>query len=152
MRNYKKNKSPNNNMQSNHNSKVQDDISHPTENSVHSKHSNFQQGQGMQSKNFSQIPIDAAMVSKAMSFHSDVGSKAMSFQPIVDATNPVGSKISVSGFPGYTSPVENPELVAQVVQELQEVQVTGDLGRLSKAAMDVLSKHLSKVSHVGPGF
>jgi hypothetical protein len=138
-------------MQSNHNSKVQDDISHPTENSVHSKHSNFQQGQAMQSKNFSQIPIDAAMVSKALSSHGKVRSKAMSFQPMVEPTNADGSKITVSGFPGYTSPVENPELVAQVVQELQEVQVTGDLGRLSKAAMDVLSKHLSKVSHHSMG-
>ncbi len=71
-------------MQSNHNSKVQDNISHPTEHSVHSKHSSFQQGQAMQSKNFSQIPIDAAMVSKALSSHGDVGSKAMSFQPIVE--------------------------------------------------------------------
>jgi hypothetical protein len=138
-------------MQSNHNSIVQDDISHPTEHSVHSKLSNFQQGQAMQSKHFSQIPIDGAMVSKAMSFHGDVGSKALSFQPIVESAYAVGSKISVSGFPGYTSPVENPELVAQVVQELQEVQLTGDLGRLSKAAMDVLSKHLSKVSHHSVG-
>ena len=125
-------------MQSNHNSQlhIQDDAA--TKHSIHSAQQQDQINQAMISKALSQMPVDQAHVSKAISINHSLMSKALSFHP----RDPIASKCSVFNV------VANVQVAEQVAQELEDVKATGDLGALSKVAQAVLTKHMSKISHM----
>ena len=125
-------------MSSTHNSQLQMQNDAATKHSIHAAQEQDQINQAIISKALSQIQDNQGHVSKAVSFHQDVVSKALSCIP----ADPISSKHSAFNVVGDV------QLAEQVVQELEEVKQTGDLGALSKAAQAVLTKHMSKVSHV----